>query len=63
VLAENECLTGNSETRVEFGDDVITGIWNSIHDTPQLSPWLGEIVNDTYEDFIIKKFRHSSIKK
>ena len=30
VLTKNERLTGNSETRVELGDDVILGIWNLI---------------------------------
>ena len=54
LLAKNEHLTGNSETRVEFGDDVITGIWNLIHDASQLYPWLTEIVNDAYKDFVIK---------
>ena len=55
VLAKNERLTGNSETRVELGDDVITGIWNLIHETLQLYPWLTEIVNDAYKDFVIKR--------
>ncbi len=54
LLAKNEGLIGNSETRVELGDDVITGIWNLIGDAPELYPWLAEIVNDAYKDFVVK---------
>jgi hypothetical protein len=54
VLAKNEHLIGTSETRIEFGDDIIIGIWNLIRDTPELYPQLREIVNDAYEDFVIQ---------
>jgi hypothetical protein len=67
VLAKNERVTGNSETRVELGDDVITGIWNLIRDTPEFYPWMAEIVNDAYGDFVIEspnvpQFKNETLK-
>ena len=54
VLAKDAHLTGDSETRVEFGDDAIGSIWNLIRDTSELYPCLADIVNDAYQDFVLK---------